>query len=96
MIRQRDFPKSFNIGDDVWQIRFCRKIPEHGPNILGLCDPSTFTVWVLQGQTPEERFKTIVHEILHCAEFSLNFEMPHKSIYDLEEAVSRLWTDNIG
>lgn len=96
MRRQRDFPKFLDVGDNRWRVRFCQRVPDHPPNILGLCDPATHTIWILQKQTPKERFKTFVHELIHALEYEFDFNMPHKSIYDLEEPLTQFWEDNFG
>lgn len=96
MRRQKDFPKFFDIGDDRWQVRFCRSIPDHKPEVVGLCDPGSYTIWIKQGQSPGERFKTAVHEALHAAETSCGFEIPHRVVYALEKACLELWESNFG
>jgi len=63
MRKQRDFPRQLNIGDSIWEVRFCRKIPDYSQSILGLCDPETHIIWVVQKQSAEERFKTFIHEV---------------------------------
>lgn len=92
--RQADFPKELFLGENNWQIRFVRSLD--GIKTLGLCDPADHIIYILQGQSPKERFKTFVHELLHALEYEYSFEMPHKSIYDLEEPLTRLWEDNVG
>ncbi len=91
---QRDYPRQLHIGENIWDIRFCRIIPGHGPNTLGLCDPSELIIYIKMGQTPRERFKTFAHEICHAVCFEFNIKENHAIIHKLEEPIVRLLMDN--
>lgn len=101
MRRQRDFPKEVSLRHDArpWRVRFVRFIPpEEGdppdnPS-LGNTDPSTKTIDILQGQTPWERLKTFVHELMHAVEYDYGIEIDHKLIYALEMPLAYLLWSN--
>lgn len=92
--RQRDYPRQLQIGENIWDIVFCRKIPEECPSTLGLCDPSELKIYIKMGQTPAERFKTLAHEVCHavCSEFGIKEN--HAVIHKLEEPILRFLIDN--
>jgi hypothetical protein len=95
MIRhQRSYPKQLQIGENHWDIIFCRLIPGEGQNILGLTDPSEHKIYIKMGQTPEERFKTLIHEIGHALCFEYKIKENHKTIHQIEEPILRLLLDN--
>jgi len=64
-------PKSFVMAGNRWTVRLRKKLPGYG-----LCDFDSHTIFiaeVLNGRptTPEERFKTFIHEALHALEFTM-------------------------
>ena len=94
IFNMKDFPRQLEIGENIWRVRFCRTIPGEPDTTLGLCDPSDNTIYVKLGQTPVERFKTFVHEILHAWESEFSVSIPHSVIHDLEEPIFRFLLDN--
>lgn len=93
-MRQRDFPKELLIGDNIWRVKFVRKIPDDNPYCVGLCDPSLFIIYIKTGMTFEERIEIFAHELTHAFCFEYGFDIKHKHIYKLGEAVARLYVDN--
>jgi hypothetical protein len=95
MIRKpKDYPRQLVIGENIWDLRFCRKIPEEPSTTLGLCDPSEHVIWIRMGQTPEERFKTLAHELCHALAFEWGLKENHAIIHALEEPILRFFLDN--
>jgi hypothetical protein len=92
MIKRRDYPKELHIGDAIYKVKFVRKLEK---GTVGLCDPSEYEIKILCGQSPEETFKTFIHEVLHALlEFENDMEIKHKMIYDLEKPLYQLLRDN--
>lgn len=87
--RQKDFPREIEVGDDIWEVRFCRRVPDEGEETVGLCDPSDYLIWIKQGLSPRDRMETFIHEVLHAIEFSHDIDIPHRLVY----AIARHWTD---
>ena len=59
----RKYPKEIIIGEDIWTIKFCHRIPErhYGKEVLwGLCDPSELTIYIKYGLKRFELFLTFV------------------------------------
>ena len=95
MIRlKRDFPRQIIIKDNIWQIRFCRNIPREPTTTVGLCDPNEQVIWIRDGQKPEERFKTAIHEICHAVCYEYGIKECHSTIYKLEGPILALLLDN--
>lgn len=95
MLRLRDYPREFVIGDSIWSLKFKRNIGETTTHITwGLCDVSTNTIYIRLGQTPEERLKTLCHELIHAAEWEFDIEIPHKLVHQLETPLARFIIDN--
>ena len=90
----RSYPKEIVVGDQVWTIHFARcledkplKPARNGKKpkqVVGYCDPSDCTIWILLGQGPLETFSTFLHEVQHCFEFEGEIDIPHKVIYKTE------------
>lgn len=92
MLRLRDYPREIMVGEDLWAVRFVRRLPEDSQ--LGLCDPSEQTIYIRLGQTQEERLKTFLHELLHAIEYEYKIVMPHRLIHRLEDPLARFLIDN--
>ncbi len=93
MIKRKDYPKELHIGDEVYRVRFTRKMED--PTHLGECDPSSKEIRILPGQSREDTLKTFIHEVCHALlQFENNTGVEHKTIYKLEEPIYRFFLDN--
>ena len=63
------WPQDLEIGENIWEIKFKKKIVEGGVECSGLCDPGDRIIYIKYPQSPEELFSTLVHEVLHAIEF---------------------------
>lgn len=79
------------VNGDIWSVVFKKRMEA---NLRGFCDPEKMEIAILIGQSGDEIFKTFIHEVFHAFEFSYDFEMNHKTIYKLEDAVLNLLKDN--
>lgn len=75
-----------------------RKIPTHGNTkhsvTLGLCDPSDKTIYIKTGLPYQLKIDTAVHEIIHAIEHEYDFELDHRHVYILGEALAKVWVEN--
>jgi hypothetical protein len=98
MIRcMRDYPREIEINDKTWTVRFLRQWPwsNFDDRTVGFCDPEDCTLYIRMGQTPTERFKTFIHELLHALEYSYpGLKIPHGLIDKLEDPLRKLLLDN--
>lgn len=92
--RAKDYPRSLVIGENEWSLRFCRQIPGETEHTLGLCDPGEHIIWIRMKQTPEERFKTLAHELCHALAYEWGLKEDHATIHKLEEPILRFFLDN--
>lgn len=69
----------------VWQ-----ELIADDPDCLGLCDPQKRIIYLKLGMSDAETFKTYVHELLHAMSAEHEFELPHRTVYALEEAIFRI------
>lgn len=83
----REYPKEVTIGQQVYKIKFVRKIEGEG-STLGNCDPCNHIIKIKLGQSAAETFSTFVHEVLHGVENEHGFELPHAHVYKLERAIA--------
>ena len=90
----KDYLREVQIGDSIWEIKFVRKIPKEPETTIGLCDPSEHVIYIRLGQSPEQRFKTFIHELCHAVCYEYAIPECHKVIYALEEPILRLFSDN--
>ncbi len=92
--KKRDYPKTLRLGDEVYKVKFVRKFKGCGKT-LGECDPEKKEIRIRYGQTPEETFKTFLHEVCHgLIEFEHDIEIKHRMIYKLEIALYQFFIDN--
>jgi len=94
--RIKDYPKQIEVNGVVWDIKFVRVIKDGNGCNVGLCDESTHTIYIRLKQGLDATFATFLHEVIHCFEFSHNFEIPHKTVYFLEEAIFAFFLANWG
>lgn len=84
----RQYPKTVKVADEIYKIKFVRKVPGQDENTMGLCDPETRVISIKLGQSVTETFNTFIHEVLHAFEYEYDLEVPHKLIYAFERALS--------
>ena len=84
----RKYPKVVHITPEVdYQVKFVRKLDKKE---RGVCDPSDYTIKILLGMSPEETFKTFIHELIHACENEYNIKISHKAVYKLEAAIGNI------
>lgn len=64
------------------------------PDVLGECRFDSKQIAIKDGLSEREAFKTFVHEVLHAVEFERGVKIPHRAIYQLEDAVFYLLFHN--
>jgi hypothetical protein len=95
--RQKDFPRELLVGEETWRVRFVRHIPDYETKTMrthGLCDPSTQTLFILQGLDPAERQRVFFHEVVHALEDEYDFVIPHDLVEALDTPLARFIVDN--
>lgn len=91
----RDYPKTIEINGVVWKIKFKRMIYDRCSsheknkemNILGICDPETKEILIKQGQGKYQTYSCLFHELVHAIEFSYDFKILHKHVYNIEDVI---------
>jgi hypothetical protein len=91
--RVREYPKQFYIGRDIYKLKFVRRVLSDHAN-AGCCDPERKEIRIKLGQTPKETLSTLIHELLHAAEFSYDIKISHEAIYRLEIAIMSFLQEN--
>ena len=91
--KKRDYPKSLILGEEVYTIRWVRKFKD--PKVVGECDPHARGIRLKLGESREETFKTLLHEVCHgLLEFEHDLKVKHKLIYGMERALYQFLIDN--
>lgn len=88
----KSLTRELKVRDETYQIRYIRKFDDK--KTMGECDPSKREIRIKTGLTPKQRFRTLIHEILHALEFEYDLDLKHKLVYDLEMPLYRLFKDN--
>lgn len=83
--RQNQYPKTIQVNGETYTIKWVTRF-KNDPKQLGECCSTTKVIRIKKGQTPEERLKTYIHEIIHVFEFEHDLKIAHKLVYSLEEA----------
>lgn len=89
---KNEYPNTVLIVDAVWDVKFVRKI--NAANHLGLCDPSTNTIYIRLKQSKEETFLTFYHECMHAYEFETGKEVGESMVRLFEDWLRMLLVDN--
>lgn len=87
------YPTTLKIKDAEWRIAFVDRI-EKSKDTLGLMDPSNNLIYIQNGLSKEEMFKTFIHEVTHAFEVEYNIKISHKAVYQLEGAIFNFLKDN--
>lgn len=93
--RLRDFPRELWIGENLWRIKFVRRMPDGDPDDRGCCDPSEHVIYIKLGQAYEERMSTFFHEVLHALEYEGGFDVVHAHVEKLGEGLAQLFVKNV-
>lgn len=56
-------------------------------NTVGECRFDVKQIALKMNQSEKELMKTFIHEVLHAIEFERGVKIPHKTIYQLEDAL---------
>lgn len=76
-------------------MRFKRKLQDSKfYETLGLCDASTQTVYIKEGQSEFERLRIWIHEVGHAFEAEYGVEIPHGLLEKLDRIIARFLLDN--
>jgi hypothetical protein len=60
------------------------------PDCMGICDPQKRQIIIKNGLSESEELKTFIHEVSHAVCIEYDIDIPHRSIYLLEDAVIKL------
>lgn len=93
-MRQKDIPKDLWVKEELWSVKFVRKLKMGKIECRGLTDPSTRTIYILQGQSYIERADTFFHELIHAFEIEYGINLKHSHVYLLGEAFAKILVDN--
>ena len=55
--------------------------------VLGECRFDSKQIALKTGISERETYKTFIHEVLHAVEFERGVKLPHKAVYQLEDAL---------
>lgn len=80
-------PKSFVMAGNRWHVRLRKRLDGYG-----LCDFTTHTILIAETvggrpTTPEERFKTFIHEALHALEFTMGRDADEEFVSAAEQLI---------
>jgi hypothetical protein len=75
--RRSRFPSTLLIFRTVYGVKFANDIED---DLLGLCDKTTNMIYIRTGQSPKERFQTLIHEVIHAFEFEYGFDITSRHI----------------
>ena len=94
--RIKDYKRTWCVGDEVWTIKFVRKVPgeQCDENLFGLSDPSEQCNYIRLKQNKFKILCTFIHEMFHSIEAEYDFKIPHDLIWKLEIPIARFIIDN--
>lgn len=83
-------PSEVRIKRGVYYSIKWQEVIEGDADCLGLCDPAEQVITLKLGMSETETAKTFLHEVLHACSDEWEFDLPHKTVYALEEAIYKL------
>lgn len=87
--KQKFYPKKIYLRGEAYKIKFVKNLAN-----LGETDAVKRTIKIRSGMSPNEIFRTAIHELLHLIEFEWPIKLSHKLVYKLEKAIFQLIIDN--
>ena len=88
----RSYGDAIEVDKSIWGITFHRSI--EGAGHAGMCYPDTQRLALALGMSPFETLVTFHHELFHAFEDEYDFNVRHKSIEQLAEAMTRFTVQN--
>ena len=92
--RAKDYPKTINVKDEVYQVRLVARIPGEDRTVEGMCDDGAKIIWIRKDQSPRGLMRTFIHELAHALDGEYSIRLRHAQVYRLEEALEAFLTDN--
>ncbi len=89
MKKLKDYPKKICAGGEEYKIIYTSRIKHCGDTNWELK-----RIRIKKGMTPRETLSTLIHELLHVAEFEHGVKLKHKTVYKLERAIMSFLLDN--
>lgn len=94
-MRRKDIPKSIQIKDQIWSIKFKRDLGTmDNKELLGLCIFDERAIFLKTGQNQLELCDSFYHELIHAITHEYEFYLDHRHIYKLGEAMAQIYIDN--
>ena len=91
----KKIPRQLTIKGAHWHVVVTRTLfYQDGQELLGLCDPSTRTIFINKSQSHRQQWITFLHEALHALEYEYSFHLSHKTIEKIEDALGEFIRDN--
>lgn len=76
----------------TWNCRFVDPIPGH--NIFGMYMADRCEIHLVKTQDPEQLADTLLHEVLHAIDYTLNMDLTEHQIHVLAAALYAVIADN--
>lgn len=92
------FPQSVKVGGLTLQVRVVQEIPVDGGNASGHWDYASGQLRISKARNPfpEQQQETMLHEVLHVIDESLELQLSEQQISALAHALHALLVDNPG
>jgi hypothetical protein len=74
------------------------RVPE-GPlqnNHVGEADYGKCVIWLREGQAPEQEADTLLHEIIHAADYAVHIGLEEQQVHALAGVLFAVFKDNPG
>jgi len=84
-LKTMKLPKQLIICDIIWRIEV-RKYA--GKNTMGYCDINKRLIVILKGMSDFDSLSTLIHEVNHAIEFTLNIKIGHNIINKTEAPIT--------
>jgi hypothetical protein len=95
--RVRDFPRTFDVGDQIWTLKFVNRVPDRagkGRVLVGLACPMEQILYIRKELSPFDRLVVFLHEVQHALEDEYDFEIDHAVLNKLDRAQAQFLCDN--
>jgi len=86
------YPKSLKVRNKNYKLEFTKDITDAGIWTVGA---NGSKIQISEFQSEKEKFKTVIHEVLHAIEHEYKIKISHKLIHALENPLARFINDNM-
>lgn len=85
-------PERFHFMNQVWTVRYAKS--GELQDCIGQCNPHNNTIMIQRDLAPDVETQTLLHELVHVIEMTLQLDMPERTVDLIAAGVLHLLRSN--